>query len=361
MVVLAGIIALEIGIPVSILEIVFGVIAFNVLRLQTNQLIDFMANIGILGIMFFAGLEINPDVLKRWLGRSVVTGTTIYISRLVIILLIATLLFKFSILSALLIGVSLSTTSLALVYPVVKERGTINEAHGQFILSTAMIIDLLSMVSLLFFIRPEYEALLLLYIIVALILFYTAPKITKNIFSRYGENIAEIEVRFILLFLVAAGFLAEKLMISEVIFAFFLGMIFSRILVDRKDVESKLRGIIFGFFAPVFFFNAGMLMDMRSVHWSLLKFIVVFGLLAYLSVYVIVRIVFLRWFTHEICKCAGLIFNFRLSFGIIAAVFGLRMGLIPVDIYTGIVIIILVSSVVSAIALRFIPPPEMIG
>ena len=134
MIVLAGIIALELGIPVSILEIVFGVIAFNVLGLETNQLIDFMANVGILGIMFFAGLEMNPDVLKRWLGRSILTGSLIYFSRLFIILLVAILLLKFSLMPALLVGISLSTTSLALVYPVVKERGSINREEGQVII-----------------------------------------------------------------------------------------------------------------------------------------------------------------------------------------------------------------------------------
>lgn len=360
MIVIAGIIALELRIPVSILEIIFGVIAFNLLGLQTNELIDFMANVGILGIMFFAGLEINPDILKRWLGRSLFFGSVIYVSRLLIIFIVSLFLFGFGFLSALLISVSLSTTSLALVYPIIKERGTIGEVHGQMILSIAMIIDLLSMLSLLLFVKPEYETYLFVYVIIALVLFYCAPKITRSIFSRYGENIAEIEVRFVLLFLVAAGFFAEKLMISEVIFAFFLGMIFSEILVDRKDVESKLRGIIFGFLAPVFFFKAGMLMDIRHLNWSIISFIIIFGSLAYLSVYIITRITFSKWFNSEIGKCAGLIFNFRLSFGIIAAIFGLRMGLITVDIYTGIVIIILLASIASSIALRFVPPPELV-
>ncbi len=358
LIVLAGIIALEMRIPVAIMEIIFGVLAFNILGLTTDSWIEFMANLGVLGIMFFAGLEIDPNVLKRDFLKSSSTGALIYLCRLTIVFVVAFLLFGYNPYTSLLIGISLSTTSLALVYPIVKERGSIKTDYGQAILSVAMVIDILSTISLIFFVQPEHEAFLAIYIVISFLIFLFAPKVTKKIFARYGGNIAEIEVRFILLFLVAAGFLAEKLMLSEVIFAFFLGLIFSEILTDRKDVEEKLRGIIFGFLAPVFFFKAGMLMDLRSLSMDVLFFILVFGTIAYLSVYLIAKHIFARWFGPEIGKCTGLIFNFRLSFGIIAAIFGLRMGLITVPIYTGIVTIILLASVVSSILLKFIPPPR---
>jgi len=360
LIVLAGIIALEMRIPVAIMEIILGVLAFNILGLTTDLWIEFMANLGVLGIMFFAGLEIDPNVLKRDFLKSSSTGALIYLCRLAIVFVVAFLFFGYNLYTSLLIGISLSTTSLALVYPIVKERGSIKTDYGQAILSVAMVIDILSTISLIIFVQPEHEAFLAIYIVISFLIFLFAPKVTKKIFARYGGNIAEIEVRFILLFLVAAGFLAEKLMLSEVIFAFFLGLIFSEILTDRKDVEEKLRGIIFGFLAPVFFFKAGMLMDLRSLNIDVFFFILVFGTIAYLSVYLIAKHIFTRWFDPEIGKCTGLIFNFRLSFGIIAAIFGLRMSLITVPIYTGIVTIILLASVVSSILLKFIPSPELV-
>ena len=255
LIVLAGIIALELGIPVAVMEIIFGVLAFNVLGITSDPWIDFLADLGVLGIMFFAGLEMDARILKKNLAKNFLVGSTIYAIRLAIIFFIALILFGFSTPQAFLIGISLSTTSLALVYPVVKERGSINREEGRVIISVAMVIDLLSTLSLLFFVQPEQEFFLLIYIVLAILVFYFGPKITRIIFSRYGENIAELEVRFILLFLIAMGFLARKLMLSEVIFAFFLGFIFSEIIVDREDVEGKLRGMIFGFLAPVFFFN----------------------------------------------------------------------------------------------------------
>ena len=356
LIVLAGIIALELRIPVAIMEIVFGVIAFNLLGITTDPWIDFLADLGVLGIMFFAGLEVDPRMLKRDLLKNSTIGAFIYLARLAIVFSVAFLLFGFDPYASLLIGISLSTTSLALVYPIVKERGTIKSEHGQAILSVAMVIDILSTVSLVFFVQPEQEILLIIYIMVALLIFYSAPKVTKRIFARYQGSLAEMEVRFTLLCLMAAGFLAEKLMLSEVIFAFFLGLIFSEIIVDRKDVEEKLRGIVFGFLAPVFFFKAGILMDLSQLHLDMITFIIVFGLVAYLSVYFIAKFVFARLFNKEVGECAGLIFNFRLSFGIIAAIFGLRMGLISVSIYTSIVTIILLASIVSSIFLKFVPP-----
>jgi len=357
LVVLAGIIALELGIPVAVMEILFGVIAFNLLGVSSDPWIDFLADLGVLGIMFFAGMEMDADILKRNLAKNLFIGAVIYTVRLMVAFFVALVFFGFSIAQAVLIGISLSTTSLALVYPVVKERGSINREEGQVIISVAMVIDLLSTLSLLFFVQPEHEVFLLAYIVLAILVFYFGPKITRVVFSRYGENIAELEVRFILLFLIAMGFLARKLMLSEVIFAFFLGFIFSEIIVGREDVESKLRGIIFGFLAPVFFFKAGMLMDMRALHIGILGFIITFGIIAYATVYFMAKYIFTRWFDENIGRCAGLIFNFRLSFGIIAAIFGLRMGLIGVDIYTSIVLIILLASIVSSAFLRFVPSP----
>ncbi|MEX0568588.1 MAG: hypothetical protein Q6363_005420, partial [Candidatus Njordarchaeota archaeon] len=87
---------------------------------------------------------------------------------------------------------------------------------------------------------------------------------------------------------------------------------------------------------------------------------IVFGVIAYVCAFIFTSIIFKKKYGKEVGRCAGFIFNFRLTFGIIAAMFGLRMGILPIEIYTVIVLIILLSSVVSSIALRFIPPPAYV-
>ena len=55
MILLAGFISIELGISTAIFEILAGVIAFNVFGLTSTYWIDFLADFGLLGIMFFAG------------------------------------------------------------------------------------------------------------------------------------------------------------------------------------------------------------------------------------------------------------------------------------------------------------------
>ena len=69
LIVIFGIISLEIGMAAPIFEIIAGLVGVNIFQLSDVPWMDFMANFGILGLMFFAGLEVDKDVLKRNAGR----------------------------------------------------------------------------------------------------------------------------------------------------------------------------------------------------------------------------------------------------------------------------------------------------
>lgn len=351
LIVLAAIIALEIRFPVAILEILMGIIASNLLNLHITPEVEFLSDLGILAIIFLAGLEIDKDILKKYMVRSVAWASLIYGVQLLIVTVLM-LALGYLLMQAFLVAIAMSATSLALAYTVVRERGIIKFEAGQTILSVAMIIDVASMLSLLFYLEPEYEIWFFVYGLIAILLIAFSPKLSEIIFSRYEGNIAELEIRIVLLFLLIIGFIAEYLGISEVIFAFFLGFVMASILTDRKDVEDKLKGIVFGFLAPVFFFEAGMLIDLRVITSDVIILVVLLVVIVFLIAFLLSYIVFTRSFGRDFGICSGLIFNFRLSFSIVAAFFGLTMGIIDEVIYVTIMISILVTSLAAAIALR---------
>ena len=74
LIILAGIGALEIGFSSSILEIVAGVFASNVLNLENLSWLNFLSNLGLLGLMFFAGLETDPELMRKHLYKSLFIG-----------------------------------------------------------------------------------------------------------------------------------------------------------------------------------------------------------------------------------------------------------------------------------------------
>ena len=59
-----------------------------------------------------------------------------------------------------------------------------------------------------------------------------------------------------------------------------------------------------------------------------------------------------RWMFNVSGKVAGLLFNYRLSFGIITATVGLKVGLLTEDLYAVVLLIVIASALLPAILLH---------
>ncbi len=354
LIILAGFISIELNVSTAMLEVIAGVIGSNILALKPVVWIDFLADFGLLGIMFFAGFEVDPKLLKTNLNKNLVIGILSYLFPFLMIFITVFIIFQFSFEASIILSISLSTTSLALVYAVMKTHSKSLGEHGQIILGSALITDVLSVLSLTV-LMGNYGIYVFLYGVIALFFMYLSPKVGKIVFERYRGSEVEMEIRFILLLLLILPFISRRIGISEAVFAFLLGILFSEMIEQDTIVQEKLRGIIFGFLAPAFFFKAGLLMKFNYISLEGIYLIVILGLLAYISKYMIVYITTSILVNKHVANLSGLFFNFRLSFGIIAAIFGLVNGIITQELYTVALTIILLSSVVSSAILRMIP------
>jgi len=352
LIVVFGVLSLEIGFSTAILEIVAGVIGGNLFGGISPSWMSFIANYGLLGLMFLAGLEIDRDELRKHFRRSSILALSAYLIPFIVIFATA-LAITLDLGQSTLIAIALSTTSLALLYPLLRERGYLNLEIGHVILSAAMLVDIFSMISLsIAFSAITYLSLIFL-IILALFMFH-AHRVGRWLFARYSENLAEIELKFILLVLLALLFFAERVMISEAVLAFIMGFLFSEILEEHEMLVEKLKGIIFAFFSPIFFFKAGSLLKISSVNPMSLLYIAALLPTAFLSKYYASKLVFRKLFGagEHLSRFVGLSFNLRLTFGIVTALFGLELGLISPEIYAAIVAIIILSALISSIANR---------
>lgn len=348
----AGIIALEFGVSVAILEIIAGIFAANALEVGHFPWIEFLADFGLLGLMFFAGFEVDGKLLKQTWRKSFRVGFISYIVPFVLIFSLMRFVFSFTTQGALLVAVGLSTTSLALVYAVLKGRGMLEKESSQILLSAAMVIDVLSMISL----SVLFEGLTLQSLgVVALILLalWILPWFGKHIFRRYHHGeIVEFETRAILLLLLALGVFAEQAQVHVAVLAFVAGFLFTRLIEERQELEQKLRGFVFGFFGPIFFFAAGMSIDLAAINLGTIALMLALGALVFISKYMTSNLALRRYFKEGIPRLGGLLFNFQLSFTIIVAVFGLRHDLIDVDGYNAILGVAIGLSILCEFLVR---------
>ena len=347
-----GFLSLEIGLSTAILEIVAGIIGGNLFDIGSLPWIDFMANYGILGLMFLAGLELDKEELKKHAKHSLLLASSAYFIPFCVIFAATLPIFNLDLRQSALVAIALSTTSLALLYPILRERGLLNLQIGHVIMAAAMLIDIWSMISLTVIFAAIDYVTISFFAILVLFMWYT-PKLGRWLFSRYRENLAEMELKFLLLILLTLLFFAERVMVSEAVLAFMMGFLFSEVLEEHGALVDKLKGIVFAFFSPIFFFKAGSFMKFSIMNSTNLILAAALLPLAFLSKYFSSKIVFKKLRGGEsISKFVGIIFNFRLTFGIVSALFGLKAGIINIETYTAIITVIIVSALISSIITR---------
>jgi len=357
--VLAGLLTLEFRISSAIVEVVAGLLLALVVDVRPLGWLSFLADFGVLGLMFMAGFEVDPAVLARRWRASLGIGIASFALPLGGVYGLARAWLGLSPQVAGLLGIALSTTSLALIYQFLRERDALASEEGQTIFAAAMVVDVLSMVGLAI-VLGDLGWATVIGALVAIPIFIGLPRLGRWVFIRYAKNSVEFELRFLLLVLVALGVVAETVGIHTAITSFVAGLILSGVVQDHGALGDKLKGIVFSFLAPVFFLRAGTQIDLRAMDW---RTIVVAGALLVVAV----TLKYLgtagaaRWAISGSPHAIGVLFNYRLTFGIVSATVGLEEGLLHPRLFTAVLLIVLITAALPMILLRDLPselPPD---
>ncbi|MEK9753318.1 MAG: cation:proton antiporter [Rhodospirillaceae bacterium] len=345
-------VAFEVGISSAILEILAGILlAVFIVDLPTLDWLSFLANLGMLTLMFLVGFEVDVDRLRETWRTSVIVGVCALAAPMAGVLAVGLCWLDLAPKTAGLLAIGLSTTSLALVYQVLRERGMLSTPSGQVILAAASVVDVLSMI-LLALVMGDVGWGTAIFLIVVVPTVLGLPRLGKWIFRRYKGSLVEFELRFLLVILIGLGVMAEKIGgLHPAIVAFALGVIMSEVMEEHEELEQKLKGVVFSLFAPVFFLHAGLQIDVRLLTPELFGIVAVLLVVAWGLKYVGAAVPF-RLLMKEPGHIAGLVFNYRLSFGVITATVGLHSGILGEDLYAVILMVIVGSAVVPALLLR---------
>ncbi|MGD1006360.1 MAG: cation:proton antiporter [Ignavibacteriaceae bacterium] len=357
---IASIISIRLGISVALIEILIGVIAGNFLGIhKTTEWINFLAMLGSGVLTFLAGAEIDPVSLKAHIKASFIIGSLSFLLPFIFIWLFAQFVLGWNLHQAQIAGISLSTTSVAVVYAVMIEKGLSDTALGKMILAACFITDF-GTVFALGVIFADFNIWLLVFVVVLSIMLWYMPKWTRFIIKKLGTSrISEPEVKFILFVLFFLGGLATMAKSEAVLPAYLIGLVVAGVFLKDKTLVNRMRSIAFAMFTPFYFIKAGLYVSLPAL-WVGAVIIGFFFLIKVitklLGVYPFARIFKMR---HREASYTSLLMATGLTFGTISALFGLNYKIIDQTQYTILVTVVILSAVIpTLIAQRFFQPSD---
>ncbi|HXP13471.1 MAG TPA: cation:proton antiporter, partial [Stellaceae bacterium] len=138
----SSVLSIWITISVALVEIVVGAVAGNIIGLPLNAWINFLAGFGAILLTFLAGTEIDPKVVRKHFWASMSIGLMGFFAPYLGCLLFARYGLGWPWPQAQIAGISLSTTSVAVVYAVMVETGFNRTEIGKLILAACFINDI---------------------------------------------------------------------------------------------------------------------------------------------------------------------------------------------------------------------------
>ncbi len=229
--------------------------------------LEFMGSIGIVFLMFMAGLEVRTDLLakarKKLLAIVAINATIPALVGFTIVFF-----FGYEPLTALAISTIFISSSVAIVVPILEEKGFIETEMGAFIIGAVILEDIGSLFMLSFVLQTaEPTAALPLFIFIPLvivsviILKLLLPRMQKWFFGIRKRLGYEEDVLFLFAVTVAVAAYFEILGLHAIVAGFLVGLILSGGIRQEKTV-NKLHAITYGLFIPIFLLQVGIETDL---------------------------------------------------------------------------------------------------
>lgn len=367
----ASFLSIRFKLSVALVEILVGIAAGNLAllldhyqlfglqwELKANEWIAFLAGFGSILLTFMAGAEIEPTVLRKFLKESLAIGAASFAAPFVGAMLYARFVSGWDWNAAMICGIALSTTSVAVVYAVMIETGLNETDFGKLILAACFITDFGTVVALgaCF---ANYDWSLVVFIVVAAVVLWLAPRFVRWFFTRFSTHFSEPGVKMVFFVLFGLGALATLSRSEAVLPAYMVGLALAGVFAHQRDTIRRLRTTVFAFLTPFYFLNAGMKVYIPAL-WAGLGLIVVL-LLVKLGTKLVGVWPLTRWFRFGVRESnyTTLLMSTGLTFGTISALFGLNNRYISQEQYSVLVTVVIASAIVPTMIAQAFFKPEI--
>jgi Kef-type K+ transport system membrane component KefB len=367
---IAGYVSIRLGQPSVLGELLVGVVLgpslLNVLHLPflSEDMADFIAKLGEVGVlllMFLAGMELHLGELTRNLRVSAFAGTLGVVVPVLLGWGIGPL-FGMDQPSSIFLGLTLGATSVSISAQTLIELKALRSRVGLSLLGAAVFDDILVILLLSLFLAVQSGAgtlagvgLIAVRMIVFLVLsvafgVWALPWLMRRIAHL---PVSQGVLTLALVVMLAYGLAAELVGgMAAITGAFLAGLMMARV-PEKERVESGMHALAYGLFVPIFFVNIGLTVNVRElqtdVYWMTLVIIVIAVLGKWLGAGLGAR---LGGLSIRESSQLGVGMISRGEVGLIVASVGVRESLVTGAEFSSIVAMVLVSTLVTPPLLR---------
>lgn len=361
---IVGQLCIRAGIPDVIGQIVFGIVVGPAVLgwIQPNAMINEFQEIGVIILMFIAGLESDLTLLKKYLKPAIVVALLGMLLP-VIVMGVAADIYGMQWFESLFIGVIFSATSVSISVAVLREYNQLSSKEGATILGAAVADDIGGVIALSLLIgmmnsqgghstQQNLPLTLIMQVVffggTYLLIRWLAPYMMHT--SERLETVAAPSVMAMVICLGMAA-LADGVHLSGAVGSFFAGIAVANT-KKKATVNRSFEPIGYAIFIPIFFVNVGL--SMRFDHFmSSLVFIIMMTILACLT---------------KLCGCGGgaklMGFNLDSSYitgsgmiargemALITAQVGFQAHLLSEKYYSDIITVIVLATLLAPFILK---------
>ncbi len=375
----SGLVSSGLGQPAVLGELLAGVVLgpslinlFNASFLDSPYLEEsthLLAQLGVIFLMFLAGLETDLSEVNK-VRRIAFLAGSLGVIFTIVMGAGASAPFGFSAKESIFIGIILSATSVSISARTLMELGVLQGRQGISILAAAVIDDVLGLLILSFFIAfavqgsggGPTDALL---IVMRVTVFFAAALIVGRFLlppiMRWAMNapMSEGALTAAIVVVLFYAWFAEYFGEVAAITGAFMAGLFLRQTDAHRLIDERARALAYGFFVPIFFVGVGLSANARDLNGSDALLLVVVCLVAATSKIVGCGLGALLGgepFKSALQIGTGMIT--RGEVGLIIATVGLSKGLIKTDVYSIIVLTVLVTALATPLLLHTVFPRQ---
>jgi Kef-type K+ transport system membrane component KefB len=342
---------------------------------ELTPLIKILADIGVILLLFEVGLETNLHRLIKTGIKPFVVAFGGVIAPFALGFLLSYSFFQMNLLVSLLIGSTLTATSIGITMRVLSDLKKLGEDESQIVLGAAVIDDIIGIILLA--IVYEFSkgsgvnfldiGKISLFIVLFLVLAPFAARVVSSIIKRYETNtvmpgLLPTSIVSVILFF---SWIAYKLGAPELIGGFAAGLAlsphfffsfanFARIPDEfTHKVENEMKPIIH-LFTPIFFVAVGLSLNLKEMDWSS-SYIWVLSISLFIAA-VVGKLVsgFLLWKDSRWIKWAvGLAMIPRGEMGLVFAEVGKTNNIVDSEAYAALVLVITATTLFAPFAMRW--------
>ncbi len=367
-----GYISLKLGLPSVLGELVAGIILGpSVIYMlhwapftdkHLGETIAHIAEFGVLLLMFIAGLNLHLSDLAKYRKVSAFAGTLGVLLPLGMGYVVVRA-FSFDVQSALFTGLILAATSVSISAQTLMEMKVLRSRVGIGLLGAAVFDDILVVLGLSIFVALAFGStggwLSVVWIVLRMLLFMGIAAAVGTAFlprlSQIADKlpISQGLIAFVLIVALFYAWTAEVLGgMAAITGAFLAGLLFARSHL-KEYIEAGVSTLAYSFFVPVFFVNVGLAANARLLTseslWLLLAMICVAVISKVLGSGLGAR---MAGFTNREALQLGAGMTSRGEVGLIVANVGISEGLISPDIFSVIVGVVIVTTLLTPVMLR---------